>query len=128
MLVGGLRQSTLFKLSVFGSCGFLAFSPTGRDRGLGEHMFNTTCPLFHPLPSAILSSFPQTYFWLITFLSIFLFPHPFFLHSLSSSFLPFVFFLSPLCTSQFPCPSFHPLCTPLPCHYPGPPRESSERA
>lgn len=35
MLVGGLRQSTLFKLSVFGSCVFdvLSYRETQRIRG-----------------------------------------------------------------------------------------------
>lgn len=112
MLVGGLRQSTLFKLSVFGSCGFLTFCPTGRRRGLGEHMFNSTCPLFHPLLPSILSSIPKTSVWLIVFfLSIFLFP-PFFYALLSS--LLFVFhFPFALSMSILP-PVVHPTAP----HYP----------
>lgn len=122
MLVGGLRQSTLFKLSVFGSCGFLTFCPTGRRRGLGEHMFNSTCPLFHPLLLSILSSIPKTSVWLIFFFSlIFLFP-PFFYALLSS--LSFVLhFPFALSMSILP-PVVHPAAPP-PSR---PPRESNERA
>lgn len=101
MLVGGLRQSTLFKLSVFGSCGFLTFCPTGRHRGLGEHMFNSTCPLFHPLPlvNHLFSLHPSL--------------SPFPLHSSVLSFICFFHF-------PFALPNFHVhLSTRCSPHHPG---------
>lgn len=68
MFVGGLRQSTLSKLSVVGSCGFLTFCPAGRHRGLGEHMFNRACSAFL-FPSFLFSSRSITFSTLSSFLS-----------------------------------------------------------
>lgn len=119
MLVGGLRQSTLFKQSVFGSCGFLTFCPTGRHRGLVEHMFNSTCSA----PSFTLT----TLYPFINVSNILLVNHFFFLSIFP--FFPFPYTPSPPCMppllfgfhfpfalSQFPCPSFHPPFTPQPLH------------
>lgn len=105
MFVGGLRQSTLSKLSVVGSCGFLTFCPAGRHRGLGEHMFNRACSAFL-FPSFLFSS------WSITFSTLSSFLSSFFLGALSS----FLLFPNLLLVHS---------ATPA---WSRPPRESSERA
>ena len=107
----GLSQSTLFKQS---GLWISMFCPAGRHWRLGEHMLNSSWPLFPPC-------LPPSFYQSLTY------------HSFSVCFIPLTlcipawsfclfFFIS--LPNFHVCPSAHPTT-----HTPSwPPRESSERA